>query len=170
MPFSKKQPAVPGKLTPRKRKQCQPRANLLGSSGTSSGRGSRSPPGRGAWALPSVTQGPQDSVLQTLPAQQGLQLPPTGEKRKHKENYFPFYLVPSQTFILLCLPFIFETSMFTRTRTTHKECYSPWSTSGHKFLPLISSLLHQKPFWCKVSTRNADSSGSWVLLFGTCYN
>lgn len=52
-------------------------------------------------------------------------------------------------FIELCLPLlplIFETSIFSRKRTIHKEPYSPWSTSGHRSLPLTSSLLHQIPF------------------------
>lgn len=87
-----------------------------------------------------------------------------------KKMNFHFTQCLHRTLSPLGYNLFFETSMFTRKRATHKECCSPWSTSGHKSLPLTSSLLHQTPFWCRVSTRNADSSGPWVLLLGTCYS
>lgn len=115
------------------------------SSVLTSGEGSRTPQGPGVWALPTV-RCPQDSVLQALPAQERLQLPPAAEKRNVKKIHFHSTCYVQRT----------------RTRTTCEEVfikpYSSWSTSGNKSPPLTSSL-PQPPH----AESPQEQKCSWVL-------
>lgn len=129
-----------------------------------SGRDSRSPHGPGAWALPSV-RCTQDSVLQALPAQEGLQLPPSAEKRKFKESWFPCYFV---TFIDFCLPLL--TSYFCKEHFHKNKDYPWWVHQALQLKVLLRSQIPTSDFitpatapW-GVSTRNADVQG-----LGSCF-
>lgn len=171
--FTEKQPAVPRKqskcsrahtreekaMLTQSKPPCQLRDHLW--------QGKQVTPGPGAWALSGSDSAPRTLSFRHCLHNKGHSF--HLHVRKHKINQFPFYLVPSENLVFPCLPLSFETSVLTRKRTTHEEAHSLWSTSGHKSLPL-TSLLYQIPFWCRVFTRNADGSGSWVLLLGTCYN
>lgn len=134
--------------------QCWPRANLLASSATTSGKGSRSPPGPGAWALPRVRQHPQDSVLQDT-----ARAPASTFSREEKtlKKLISFSLGASTE---LCLPLLTpyfwdkqEKELPIRSLTVHgpPQVTNPclWLLHSH-IRPLLVQGFQQKYWWLKV--------------------